>query len=298
VLLFILIVLALLTISRNPIWDTDITLWQNVVARSASKGRPQNDLAMAEFRVGHIRRAISGYKKALTLGEGIPMVRSNLGVAFVAMGRFEDAEAEQSRAIVLMPTYAPAHTNLAIALHALGKTEDSLAAFRRAASLTELPRERRNLANAYRRAGHLDEAIEGFRALLRAYKTPAIHNDLGLVLTSKGDVTAAMAEYKKALAMDNKYVNSLINVAALYMRSGDSVAALENYNAALLIDPDNSILHYHLGLFYETADKTNKARSHYDRFIALAGAEDRALVRGLQERLPLKSDGKEVLDKK
>lgn len=279
----IIIILSLFTCSRNSIWHDDIVLWQGVVNLSASKGRPLNDLAMAEFRAGRVQESILTYKKALALGEGLPMVHSNLGVAYTSIGLFAEAADQHALAIELNATYAPAYTNLGIAYSAMGRADDALTAFSEAFRLTGNPREQHNLANALHRAGRLDGSIKAFRALLRASRAPSIYNDLGLVLAARGDYRAAMAGYERALELDPAHVNSLINIAGLYMRQGDTENALKRYDAALLLAPDHAILHYHLGLFYERADNDVKARKHYDRFLALAGVKERKLVRSLHE---------------
>ena len=63
VLVSLLLVFAAAAHQRNPVWKTDLSLWQDVVEKSPNKARPYNNLANACEKNGLIDQAILLAKK-------------------------------------------------------------------------------------------------------------------------------------------------------------------------------------------------------------------------------------------
>jgi Flp pilus assembly protein TadD len=67
-----------------------------------------------------------------------------------------------------------------------------------------------------------------------------VHNYLGLVFASKGDLQGAIREYREALRLnpDNALAHSCLGNALEY--KGDRRGALEEYRQAYMLNPKNT----------------------------------------------------------
>jgi hypothetical protein len=74
----IIIVLACLTISRNPVYRSEIALWEDTTRKSPHKPRAFNNLGYAYFLAGRNEDAEKAYRRALQLKPDYKAARANL----------------------------------------------------------------------------------------------------------------------------------------------------------------------------------------------------------------------------
>jgi hypothetical protein len=85
--------LLALTIARNEVWRTELSLWSDAVAKSPGKARPHTNLGVCLEKAGKIDEAIRHYCTALEIDAEHPNVRRNLQIALQAkMDEALDAE--------------------------------------------------------------------------------------------------------------------------------------------------------------------------------------------------------------
>ncbi len=94
-----------------------------------------------------------------------------------------------------------------------------------------------------------DKVLHDFQlaAMVRTDFTRA-YNNLGVAYTRLGDLDAAEAAYRQAIASDAKSDAAYHNLGNLWMRRGDLAKALAEYDRALDLRKRNPYLHYHRGL--------------------------------------------------
>lgn len=161
------------------------------------------------------------------------------------------------------------------------------------------------LACALQSAGHLNEALENYREILkRDPSLPDTYNNMGNIFLQKGDALEAERHFQKALEKNPSYAPSFINLGAMKRNSNDFDAALsffdkaiaaapemadgyaqkalllrENgrldealacYDKALAIEPENAVVLNGRGVALEAAGRLDEALACYDRVIALA----------------------------
>jgi Flp pilus assembly protein TadD len=127
------LILASVTLQRNAVWATPVTLWSDVVAKSPGKARPH-----------------------LLLAESLEAVERPL-----------DAEREYRRAVEIDPAYPPAHTSLATFLQKSGRTGEAEEEYRTVLRLDPSQYAALfNLAEILWRSGRRDEALELYRRFL------------------------------------------------------------------------------------------------------------------------------------
>jgi Flp pilus assembly protein TadD len=127
------LVLGSVTLQRNAVWATPVTLWSDAAAKSPGKARPH-----------------------LLLAESLE-----------AAGRPVEAEREYRRAVEIDPSYPPAHTSLATFLQKSGRTVEAESEYRTVLRLDATQHAAVfNLAEILWRSGRRDEAIEHYRRFL------------------------------------------------------------------------------------------------------------------------------------
>jgi protein O-mannosyl-transferase len=84
-------VLGVLTMKRNTVWQSELSLWQDTYKKSPHKLRPLINLARAHSMQGEPEKAIKYYQEALLKGPGVFATNYNLGELYLAKGLVPDA---------------------------------------------------------------------------------------------------------------------------------------------------------------------------------------------------------------
>ena len=112
VMVFIQIILlfSVLSIERNRVWRSELSLWQDSHRKSPDKIRPLINLARAHSIEGNNRDAIRYYEESLLKAPGIFVPNYNLGELYLKENRIEEAIIKFKIALQLDPkipeTYA------------------------------------------------------------------------------------------------------------------------------------------------------------------------------------------------
>jgi tetratricopeptide (TPR) repeat protein len=79
------------------------------------------------------------------------------------------------------------------------------------------------------------------RRMIRAHHTDAkwAHNLIGLIRDNQGDAKAAVEEYRAALALDPAFIPARVNLGNALMKSGDRAAARSQYAEVRRREPKN-----------------------------------------------------------
>jgi hypothetical protein len=128
-------VLALLTYTRNTLWQDEIRLWEDVVSKSPHKARAHLNLGLANEKSERYGEAIKEYREATRLDPGLAVAHNNLGVIYEKLGRYGDAEREYLTALRIRPGYALAHNNLGVVYEKLGRYDEAVREFKTAIGL-------------------------------------------------------------------------------------------------------------------------------------------------------------------
>jgi protein O-mannosyl-transferase len=163
-----ILVLTAATWQRNQVWQSAVSLWQDVVAKSPQKARPYLSLGAALGKAGRMEEAIAALKRAVLLQPDDPKLYVNLGAAQAATGRRPEAIETLSKALKLDPDHPEALNNLGIVLKDVGRLEDSIAALTHAVRIDpENARAWYNLGQSYVQAGQVPEALTSLQRAIR-----------------------------------------------------------------------------------------------------------------------------------
>jgi len=131
-----IIVCMFWTMDRNRVWQNEIALHRDTVAKSPSKARPYYGLGRALAEQGNYREAVNMLQEAVRLDPGYVQARNRLGSALAMLGESEGAAAQFHKVIELDPGYVGAYFNLGKYYENKSDYAAAAALFRHAAALS------------------------------------------------------------------------------------------------------------------------------------------------------------------
>lgn len=168
-LLVIGVLLATATFMRNRVWESEITLWEDAVAKSPAKARTHGSLGHAYQRSGRLDEAVSSYREAVALAPADHIARNNLGTLYLMRKLPAEALEQFREALRSQPGSVSISYNLGLAYSDLGRLGDAESAYRKVVALdNKNDRAFNNLGIVLSRQGRNSEARAAFRAAVAA----------------------------------------------------------------------------------------------------------------------------------
>jgi len=192
--------------------------------------------------------AVDLISQAIAIDPRTARYHSNLGLAFNALARLDEAAASHRRALALEPDLPQAYNNLGVVLQQQDLQDEAAACFRRALDLKpEFPEAWGNLGNTLKDLGAPDEAAACYRRALELKPDFAeLHNNLGSVLKDQGRLDEAIACYRRALDLRPDYAEAWHNLGGGFLRQGRFGEAFTAQIQALRFGNDPCLSYYEL----------------------------------------------------
>ena len=215
------------------------------LAQEAARKYPEatagwKSLSLAYYHSGRAELALMPSLKLVELLPDDALMHGNLGLIYMTLRQFPEAEASLQHSITLNPDGADTHVNLGNVRRDQGRHHEAEACYRRALALE--PQHSVALAN------------------------------LGVVQLENGDLRGAEASLRAALALSPNSAVTLGGLATALVRLGKLEEAAEVARRSIAIDPNN-IFAYDLQLFclnYTHTGKSAEARElalRYDKHV-------------------------------
>ncbi len=240
-----------------------------------------SNLALLYAKTERLEDAIQIYQGLIQRHpESLP-VRLGIASAYQLADRFEAAIEAYQESLRRSPNHAVVMTNLASCYEAV-KQEAKAVQYYKAALAQEpnLPMANGNLGAIYQKQGELDKALPLLeKAVRQDPQFNAARYCLGLVLTKKREFQRATMEYQRVIAQQNDHVGAYYNLAQAlfrlkqpkegkqametYRRLNAIAQEIEDRERAILIEPNNPLKHYRLGLVYAKYGKIDEAISAF-----------------------------------
>ncbi len=229
--------------SRNAVWSSDVSLWEDVVKKSPQKARGRINLGNAYKTRGMIDDAIREFDATVRLRPDSVKAHYNLGVALWTKGLVDKAVESYKEALRLNPDYAEAHNNLGVAFKTKGLMTRAEEHYLSALKLNpDYAEAHNNIGEIYGSRGLTDRALEHYKEALRLEPDFAeAHNNLGTVLRSKGMVDKAVQQYETALRLKPDFVEAHYNLGYIYYEKRMMEKARREFETVLRLRPG---LHY------------------------------------------------------
>lgn len=146
VLVFLICTLGLMTVKRNFVWRSELTLWEDTRKKSPAIVRPLINLGRAHGEAGETKQAIYYYEKSLALAPGVFAPNYNLGDLYLTKGRVDAALKLFHRAEKINPRVPEVQAKLGEIYLDKKKFELALSYFKKAVELNpKYPSALRNL---------------------------------------------------------------------------------------------------------------------------------------------------------
>ena len=156
------------TILRNPVWQSNYTLWSDTVQKSPDSPTARGGLGMAYLGKGMLDEAAEQFEAAIKLNPGDHKTYYNLGLVHHQKGDLDNALEHFSRSVSLNPASVKAHFNLAT-IYLQQRSWDQ--AIRHYVKVNELDpamvMAHYNLGMAYAMQQNLDAAVSAWKKVLQ-----------------------------------------------------------------------------------------------------------------------------------
>jgi protein O-mannosyl-transferase len=209
-LLLIVFILAATAYSRNAVWASQLSLWQDSVNKSPLKARPHTNLGNAHYKMGRVDAALAEYLTSVRLDPKYDPAHYNLGIVYLSLGRLDDAANEFRAAIESDPDSDDAFLSLGIALFRMGAYDEALNEFLNAVEINPYNFDAHfNIAVSYEGKGEFDTALREY--LIAAGLNPEDaepHFGAGLCYLGMKRFDDARIEFRTALSIDPGHVQA------------------------------------------------------------------------------------------
>jgi tetratricopeptide (TPR) repeat protein len=228
----VVVVLGLMTASRNTVFANSISLWEDAVAKAPEKPRPHFNLGQAYQDAQRLPDAVREYEQSLALKPDIYAAYSNLAAIYLDQGQLQKGEEMLLKVTSLSPTFTEGFINLAV---------------------------------LYIRKRDPDKALATINKALETNPSSfAAHYNKGEVLTMKGEYKAAIESYKTAVYLRPDLDAFKLTLGTAYVRAGDPVSAEKQFNE-LTTSSVAAEAYRNLGLLYSNAGQPDQAIQYFNQ---------------------------------
>jgi tetratricopeptide (TPR) repeat protein len=139
--------LGFLTIRRNEDYRTELSIWNDTVAKRPDNARAHSNLGGVLLEAGRFPEELEQREEALRIKPDDPIIHLNLANALARLGRLPEAVAQYEFALRINPNFARDQDNLAWLLARLGRFTEAVAHYEFALRINpDFARAQNNLA--------------------------------------------------------------------------------------------------------------------------------------------------------
>jgi len=189
-------------------------------------------------------RAITCFRLALSINQSDPVLLSNMGLTYLAIGDLEGALSALNKSIELDSKYSLAWFNRANVNRQLKQLDAAVLDFKEALSLEPFNADAlNNLGSTLRELGDLAGSESCLQDCLKI--KPDYHfalNNLAMTRQARGDSDGALALLEQAVAIEPNYVEAHVNLGNLLQDRQDYLGACKHYKLAHRYAPGMRLL--------------------------------------------------------
>lgn len=317
-LILVVIGLGTTTVLRNRVYCDDLTLWMDTIAKRPLSALAEANAGKVLLARGRITEGLACCQQAVNLDPMKPLARFNLGLAYEAENRWDEALPEFTAAARLNSRLYAAEFRAGRLLDRLGRPAEAELALRRAlAGVPDDAEAHGCLGVALALQGRKAEAIDEFeRSLRREPEQPETEFNLGVSLAGLGRLEESVGHYAAAVRLRPGYGDAQLDLGVTLAQLGRFADALPVLQTAATLMPGSAKAHENLATVLDQTGRidaaiaeyrsalrlnVNAVEAHYNYGNALIHAHDFAGARAeFAEALRLKPDlaaAREMLDR-
>jgi serine/threonine-protein kinase len=216
------------------------------------------------------QKALAAAQQAERLNDNLPEVHFSLGNVYTASGKGAEAVSEMKRALQLAPNSDDGYRGLGKAYLTLGQKDQALQAYEKAIELNPYYWVNYNFAGqAYSALGQYDKALAAFQRITELEPDNSFgYLNVGAIYFQQGKYDQCIPFFQKALQIQPHYMTySNLGTAFFFLkRYSESVPMFEK---AVEINPNDPLLIGNLADAYRWSGEPDKAKTAYEKAIAL-----------------------------
>jgi predicted O-linked N-acetylglucosamine transferase (SPINDLY family) len=236
-------------------------IYRQILAAMPNQPDAWHRLGLLACHAGNPTFGVEAITRAISINPDDAAYYSNLGAAYQALGRTEEALKNHCLAVKINRNWPEGHFTLGLALVRANQLRDAAVALAETTRLApQRPEPFNELGIVLARLGRMDEAADAFRQATRLRPEYAdAYNNLGNVRLSQNRLDEAIGRYQKAIELKPNYYQAHAHLGIAYSRQGrthESIVCLEH---AVELQPNSADPQNNLGNALLVAGQLDRA---------------------------------------
>ncbi len=238
-LLIPLLIYGGLTLKRNTVWKTKLSLWEDVVRKSPGKARPHLNLGIAYLHLFKPIPAINQFTIANKIEPENAQIYYNRAEAYLVINRTEEAIKDLDISIQLNNSFAEAHDTRGKAKLRLRKFDEAILDFSNAIKLNpSLESAWFNRASAYLFLGEFQKALVDLDKAIEINPRFAVaYNNRGQLMLNLENYEHALSDLNKSIEIEPRLSNAYNNRAKVFYALNQIDQAISDLSTSLNYNP-------------------------------------------------------------
>jgi len=218
---------------------------------------------------GEFLKSLDASLKAAKITPHDPELYNNIGITYLEIDKFYDAEINFKKAVNLKKDYYEAFYNLGIVLQKLGKLESSVKIYYEAIKIKP------DFIYAYNNLGQTLYKLDNFKEAENIYKKAItlnpnlaeLYSNLGQTLHKLNRLAEAKENCLKAISLNPNLAEGYCNLGLIFYGLSKFKEAEENYKKSISIKPNLAEAYSNYGLLLQDLGKMDIAENFYNQAI-------------------------------
>jgi tetratricopeptide (TPR) repeat protein len=251
-------------------WRDSITLWTYVTNLTPTAASPHYNLGMALMDKDDNVGARREFETALKLSPGLTNAIYNIAGIYFQEGKIDEAIERYNEVLKFIPGYARAYSALAYMYINKGDLQRAFEYYHE--GLKYNPQNdllHGGLGSLLLQTGQVDEAIPELETSVKIKPNAGIYCNLGAAFYSKGETEKALDCYEKAARLNPDNAEAHYNLGNIYLKQNRLTAAIASYENAIKARPTYTKAFSNMGVAFLQMGLPDKAIKQFRRAIAI-----------------------------
>ncbi|HEY5313156.1 MAG TPA: tetratricopeptide repeat protein, partial [Pirellulales bacterium] len=238
-------------------------IYRQILAAVPNQPDAWHRLGLLACHAGNPTFGVEAITKAIAINPDDAAYYSNLGAAYLALGRTEEALKNHRLAVKINRAWPDGHYALGLALARANQLREAATVLAETTRLVPLrPEPFNELGIVLARAGRMDEAADAFRQATRLRPDFAdAYNNLDNVRLTQNRLEEAVSRYRKALDLKPDHYQARAHLGIAYSRQGRTQESIECLEHAVELQPGSADAQNNLGNALLLAGRVDRALS-------------------------------------